>query len=187
MAIQLCNNTTSSPAFSYLGNSGQSALSFESKRLKEGNKNQNHYPKLLIMTLLSLVSMYILMYSMVNVFDHVYNNLNKFYMAVIMTAPMVVFEILLMKAMYQNKTMNTIIMVGSVAVLVIFFLFIRQQTAIYDKQFLRAMIPHHSSAILMCRQAPIADAEIKELCGSIIASQQQEIDQMKEIMERLEE
>lgn len=83
--------------------------------------------------------------------------------------------------------MNTIIIVGSVAALVIFFLFIRQQTAIYDKQFLRAMIPHHSSAILMCQQAPIADAEIKELCGSIIEGQQQEIDQMKSIMERLEE
>jgi uncharacterized protein (DUF305 family) len=108
-------------------------------------------------------------------------------MAVIMTAPMVVFEILLMKAMYQNKRLNTIIIVGSVAALAIFFLFIRQQTAIYDKQFLRAMIPHHSSALLMCQQAKITDGEIKDLCQSIIESQQREIDQMKTIMERLDQ
>lgn len=152
-----------------------------------GVMNQNHYPKLLIMSVLSLISMYILMYSMVNVFDNVYNNLNKFYMAVIMTAPMVVFEVLLMKAMYQNKTLNTIIIVGSVAALAIFFLFIRQQTAIYDKQFLRAMIPHHSSAILMCQQAKLTDAEIQDLCKSIIESQQEEIDQMKDIMQRLDQ
>jgi hypothetical protein len=149
--------------------------------------NQNHYPKLLIMSVLSLISMYILMYSMVNVFDNVYNNLNKFYMAVIMTAPMVVFEILLMKAMYQNKTLNTTITIGSVAALVIFFLFIRLQTAIYDKQFLKAMIPHHSSAILMCQQAKLTDAEIQDLCRSIIDSQQEEIDQMKDIMQRLDQ
>lgn len=149
--------------------------------------NQNHYPKLLIMSVLSLISMYILMYSMVNVFDNVYNNLNKFYMAVLMTAPMVIFEVLLMKAMYQNKTLNTVIIVGSVAALAIFFLFIRQQTAIYDKQFLRAMIPHHSSAILMCEQAKLTNAEIQDLCESIIESQQEEIDQMKEIMQRLDQ
>lgn len=148
--------------------------------------NQNHYQKLLIMTILSLIAMYILMYSMVNTFDNFYNNFNKFYMATIMTAPMVIFEVLLMKSMYRNKTLNAVIVVGSVAALVIFFLFIRQQAAIADKQFLRSMIPHHSSAILMCQQAHISDSEIKDLCKSIISSQQSEIDQMKTILDRLE-
>jgi hypothetical protein len=148
--------------------------------------SENHYQKLMVMSILSLISMYILMYSMVNVFDDVFNNLNKFYMAFIMTAPMLIFEILLMKSMYQNRTMNAVILAGSAAALVIFFLFIRQQTAINDKEFLRSMIPHHSSAILMCQQASISDFEIKDLCQSIIKSQQQEIDQMKGIMQRLE-
>lgn len=125
---------------------------------------ENHYQKLLIMTIVSLASMYILMYSMVNTFDNLYNNLNKFYMAAIMTAPMVVFEIVLMKAMYQNKALNTVIVLVSIAALALFLLFIRQQTAIADKQFLRSMIPHHSSAILMCQQADISDSEIKDLC-----------------------
>lgn len=138
------------------------------------------------MTIVSLASMYILMYSMVNTFDNLYNNLNKFYMAAIMTAPMVVFEIVLMKAMYQNKALNTVIVLVSIAALALFLLFIRQQTAIADKQFLRSMIPHHSSAILMCQQADISDSEIKDLCKSIISSQQSEIDQMKIILDRLE-
>jgi uncharacterized protein (DUF305 family) len=148
--------------------------------------NQNHYSRLLIMAILSFISMYILMYSMVNIFDNVFNNFNQFYMAATMTAPMVVFELLLMEAMYQNKRLNALIIAISIIGLAIFFLFIRQQTAISDKQFLRSMIPHHAGAILMCEEAPIQDAEIIELCGTIISSQQSEIDQMKDIMERLE-
>lgn len=64
------------------------------------------------------------------------------------------------------------------------FVLIRTQTTVGDRQFLRSMIPHHSGAILMCREAPIRDAEIKALCGGIIRSQQREIDQMKTILAR---
>jgi uncharacterized protein (DUF305 family) len=59
------------------------------------------------------------------------------------------------------------------------FAFIRQQTGVSDRQFLRSMIPHHASAILMCKQAPIRDTEIASLCRTIISGQQAEIDQMK--------
>ena len=76
------------------------------------------------------------------------------------------------------------IIAGSVLAGLIFFLLIRQQTAISDRQFLRSMIPHHAGAILMCEQATINDPEIQELCGAIISSQQSEIDQMKAILER---
>jgi uncharacterized protein (DUF305 family) len=57
-------------------------------------------------------------------------------------------------------------------------MFIRQQTAISDQQFLRSMIPHHAGAILMCEQAQIIDPQIEKLCGAIISSQQAEIQQM---------
>jgi uncharacterized protein (DUF305 family) len=66
------------------------------------------------------------------------------------------------------------------------FLLIRQQTAITDRQFLRLMIPHHAGAILMCEQASLQDTEIKELCQTIISSQQAEIDQMKATLSELE-
>ena len=68
--------------------------------------------------------------------------------------------------------------VGAV-IAIAFFLFIRNQTAIGDEQFLRSMIPHHAGAILMCERAPIEDAEIKGLCREIVSGQQAEIDQMK--------
>jgi uncharacterized protein (DUF305 family) len=146
--------------------------------------NENHYRHLLIMAVLSFISMYILMYAMVNTISSVYNNFNQFYMAGLMTAPMVVIELLVMGAMYKDKRRNTIIIAATVFLGLLFFIFIRQQTAIADKQFLRSMIPHHAGAILMCEQAPIQDSEIKDLCQTIISSQQAEIDQMKAMLDK---
>jgi uncharacterized protein (DUF305 family) len=156
------------------------------KNHSEMKMHENHYHKLLIMAILSFIAMYILMYAMVNVFGNVFNNFNQFYMAGLMTAPMIVIELFLMGSMYKNKRQNAVIIAVSVIVGILFFILIRQQTAITDKQFLRSMIPHHAGAILMCEQSPISDAEIKELCQSIIISQQSEIDQMKAILDRLQ-
>lgn len=150
------------------------------------NMNENHYRHLAIMALLSFISMYILMYAMVNAIDNVYNNLNQFYMAGLMTAPMVVIELAVMRSMYQDKRRNALIIAASVIAALVFFMLIRQQTAISDKQFLRSMIPHHASAILMCERASIQDAEIRTLCEGIISSQQAEIDQMKAKLSELE-
>lgn len=149
--------------------------------------SENHYRHLAIMAILSFIAMYILMYAMVNTIDNVYNNFNQFYMAGLMAAPMVIIELVVMKAMYPNKRLNLLIITGSIVALLGFFLFIRQQTAISDKQFLRSMIPHHAGAILMCEKSSIQDPEIQELCGTIISSQQAEIDQMEAILQRLEE
>ncbi|HEX9384775.1 MAG TPA: DUF305 domain-containing protein [Anaerolineales bacterium] len=150
------------------------------------NDHDPHYRYLLIMTVLSFISMYILMYAMVNTIGNVYNNFNQFYMAGLMTAPMVLIELFVMRSMYQNKRRNALIVAASVIVGLVFFLLIRQQTAISDKQFLRSMIPHHAGAILMCEHASIQDTEIKALCETIISSQQAEIDQMKAKLLELE-
>jgi hypothetical protein len=125
------------------------------------------------------------MYAMVYKFADVYPNLNQLYMAGIMTAPMLILEILFMGVMYKNLTKN-VLMCVSIFVFILFFIFIRKQTAIDNKQFLKSMIPHHSGAILMCTNAPFDDLEIKQLCQKIIPSQQAEIDQMKQILERLD-
>jgi uncharacterized protein (DUF305 family) len=138
-----------------------------------------HYHRLLLMAVLSFGSMYVLMYAMVNTVANVYANLNQFYMAGLMAAPMVVIELALMGAMYGDRRKNVVIVVVSLLALSMFWVFIRQQRAITDKQFLRSMIPHHAGAILMCEEAPIRDPEIKELCAAIVSSQQSEIDQMK--------
>ena len=151
------------------------------------HKGSNHYRHLMVMAVLSFVSMYILMYAMVNNIQNVFNNFNQFYMAGLMTAPMILIELLVMRAMFQDKRLNALIIGASVLAGLVFFLLIRQQTAISDTQFLRSMIPHHSGAILMCEQASINDTEIKDLCRSVISSQQAEIDQMKSKLSELEE
>lgn len=151
-----------------------------------GNMNENHYRNLLVMTALSFISMYILMYAMVNVIGNVFLNFNQFYMAGLMTAPMVLLELTLMRAMYQNKRYNALIVATSTIALLVFFLLVRWQTAISDKQFLRSMIPHHAAALLMCENASLQDPEIKELCGAILSSQEEQIDQMRAKLSELE-
>lgn len=146
----------------------------------------NNYARLLIMAVLSFVSMYVFMYAMVDTFANVYSNLNQFYMAGLMTAPMVIIEILLMSAMYTNARVNFVIVAVTVLALGGFFAMIRQQAAITDAQFLKSMIPHHAGAILMCENAPIKDTELKALCKAIISSQRSEINQMKEKLSKLE-
>src|SRR5574338_1189235 len=150
------------------------------------NMMKTHYRNLLLMALRSFISMYILMYAMVNTIGNVFNNFNQFYMAGMMTVPMVLIELFLMRAMYQDRRRNVIIIAISIIAGIAFFFLIRQQGAVSDKQFLRSMIPHHASAILMRERANIQDAEIKGLCKTIIASQQSEIDQMKAKLSELE-
>ena len=146
----------------------------------------NHYKKLAVMSVLSFIAMFTLMYAMVNVFANVFLNVNQFYMAGLMTCPMIIIELSLMGAMYMNKKLNAILIAISSVALIAFFIFIRQQSGVSDKQFLKSMIPHHASALLMCEEASLQDPEIKELCKTIRSSQQGEIDQMKAKLDALE-
>lgn len=147
----------------------------------------NHYRHLLIMAILSFASMYVLMYAMVDSFGNVFNNLNQVYMAALMAAPMVIIELIIMRAMYHDQKRNAAIIAASLVVGIAAFLLIRFQTGISDRQFLRSMIPHHGGAILMCEKAPITDPEIRTLCLSIISGQQAEIDLMRAKLRALEE
>lgn len=138
------------------------------------------------MTVLSYVAMYILMYAMVNALNNVIPNVNQFYMAGIMSSAMVIIELMVMRAMYMNKKLNTLLIGLSVVLMVTFFSFIQNQVGVSDKQFIKSMIPHHASAILMAKQAALHDPEIIELSKNIIASQGTEIAQMKAKLKELE-
>jgi hypothetical protein len=145
-----------------------------------------HYIRLAIMTVLMFIAMYILMYAMVDRIENVYPNVNQFYMAGLMTAPMVLIEFAVMWAMYPNRAVNLAIAAVSLVLFIGFWFGIREQTAVQDEQFVKSMIPHHAGAILMCEEASITDPEINALCKQIIASQQAEIGQMKTILTRLQ-
>jgi uncharacterized protein (DUF305 family) len=147
---------------------------------------KNMYVRLAIMAVLSFISMYVLMYMMVNTFGNVYPNVNQFYMAAMMTAPMVIIEVALMSGMYKSTLANTLILIVSICVLAFSIEFIRWQTAVGDKQFLKSMIPHHASALLMCDNNRLQDQEIKDLCSRITSSQQSEIDWMKAKLSQLD-
>lgn len=144
------------------------------------------YKKLGLMILLSFAAMYILMYSMVDSFPNVIPNVNQFYMAGLMTMPMLILELLIMRGMYMNKKLNTILMAVGFIALVGFFLCIRQQAGVGDRQFLKSMIPHHAAAILMVEKGSLTDPEVKKLGEGIIAAQQAEISQMKAKLKQLD-
>ena len=149
----------------------------------EHERNHNkHYGHLALMTVLSFISMYVFMYSMVNSFSNVYSNINQFYMAGVMTAPMVMIELVMMRGMYMDKKINALIFSVSLIALIGFFSLIRYQAAVTDKQFLKSMIPHHAGAVLMCEQASIENPTILDLCKGIISSQTREIEQMKALL-----
>jgi uncharacterized protein (DUF305 family) len=145
---------------------------------------KNPYASLALQTIVGGIIMYLVMFVMIDSAGSFYNNLNMFYMTLMMVAPMVVLMILAMRHMFPSRTLNTALLAGSVVVFVGCFATIRTQTAIGDRQFLRSMIPHHSGAILMCRGASLSDPEIVALCARIMQSQRQEIDQMKAILKR---
>ncbi|MGQ0558026.1 MAG: DUF305 domain-containing protein [Sphingosinicella sp.] len=151
----------------------------------ESRSGTTHYTMLGLNLLVSLFIMYLVMFSMIDGFAGFYNNFNTFYMALTMVAPMGILMLAMMGSMYGNKRLNLAIHAGLAAIFIGAFLATRSQAAIGDVQFLRSMIPHHSGAILMCREAPIGDPEIVALCGQIRDSQQREIDQMKRILDRL--
>lgn len=142
--------------------------------------------KLLLMAAIHFPIMYLIMFTMIHGLEDFRHNLNMTYMAVMMTAPMLVIEAVLMGKMYENKKGLAAVATASVFAFLLFFAFVRLQSAIGDVQFLKSMIPHHSGAILMCGEAKLTDSEIKKLCEGIVSSQRDEIRQMNRILLRLD-
>lgn len=154
------------------------------KSMKMSHTRQYFY--LATMVALSWAAMYWLMYAMVDSPANVYSSLNQFYMSGLMAAPMIPIELAIMRAMYTDRRWTLALLAASVVIAGGSWTAIRQQAGISDRQFLRSMISHHASAILMCQQAPIQDAEVRALCRGIVSGQQQEIATMKAKLESLD-
>lgn len=144
------------------------------------------YKKFMIMLIISFFIMYSVMFFNVEKFDHIFLSTTRLYMSLLMVTPMALLMLILMRKMYPDKKINTIIILSSLLVFVLSLTFLRTQTPIGDKQYMKAMIPHHSSAILTSKHANIKDPEVKELSQKIIKSQEEEIAQMKAILERMD-
>ena len=134
---------------------------------------------------ISFFIMYIVMFLNMDNASHYHTSLTRIYMALLMVASMAVVMMLMMGKMYPNKKTNLWIMVTGTLVFIIALVALRTQTPISDVQYMKAMIPHHSSAIMVSKRANIKDPEVKKLSEQIIKSQEEEITQMESIIERM--
>jgi hypothetical protein len=148
------------------------------------HKGQNHYGRLAIELTLDFIVMYLVMYTMIATLRHFHFNLNNLYMTLMMVAPMTIIMLVSMRTMFPSQRLNGLVIAGAAAVFLLSFVGMRTQAGIGNSEFLRAMIPHHSGAILMCEKASITDPEIVALCQDITKSQRAEIAQMEAILAR---
>lgn len=156
------------------------------KKIDDGQENKN-YTKFIGMLTASFVAMYVTMYLNTYEVDHVYFSLTRFYMTCLGISAMAIIMFVAMRSMYKNKKKNIVIVVGSVALFVSALGLVRAQAPIIgDVLWLKAMIPHHSIAILTSKRADINDAEVRKLADDIITAQKKEIVAMKAMIKRLE-
>jgi FlaA1/EpsC-like NDP-sugar epimerase len=150
-------------------------------------KNNNPYPKFLAMIATSTVVMFILMYLNTYATDHIFFSETRTYMAIFMGATMGIVMLLFMLGMYKNKLVNTIILAGCAGTFALTLWLVRSQATVADVSWMKAMIPHHSIAILTSERAHISDPRVRELADEIIAAQRKEIGEMKTLIKDLED
>lgn len=157
-----------------------------STKMNQGDMGKNNYSKFFLMLAVSFVIMHLTMYLNTEKLDHVYLSSNRLYMTTLMITVMAIVMLLFMRSMYQNAQMNTIIIVSSLALFSAALFGVRNQVFINDKRFMQSMIPHHSIAILVSKNADLKDPEVKKLAQGIIEAQEREIAQMKQILARMD-
>lgn len=130
----------------------------------------------------STVVMFGLMYLNTYLWPHALYSETRAYMAVLMGAVMALIMLSFMLAMYSNRKVNIAIFSGSVIVFAAMLYLVRSQVTVNDQSFMRAMIPHHSIAIMTSGRANISDPRVRKLADSIIAAQNKEIAEMKYLL-----
>jgi uncharacterized protein (DUF305 family) len=156
----------------------------------EQEKTMSHmkgmsYSKFIVMMLISFFIMYIVMFLNIDKLSHYHTSTTRVYMALLMVTPMAVVMMSMMGKMYPNKKTNTAIIIGSIVLFAVILAALRTQTPIGDVQYMKAMIPHHSSAIMVSKNANIKDPEVRKLSEQIIRSQEDEIAEMEAMLKRL--
>jgi uncharacterized protein (DUF305 family) len=144
------------------------------------------YARFAAMIATSTVVMYGLMYLNTYELDHLFFSETRVYMALVMGATMAVIMLLFMWSMHENQKANVGILVGGVLVFGVCLWLVRSQATVEDVSWMKAMIPHHSIAILTSERANISDSRVRKLADQIIESQRKEIDEMKALIKDLE-
>lgn len=146
----------------------------------------SRYARFLAMIATATLVMFGLMYLNTYAISHIYFSETRAYMALLMGATMVIIMLLFMLGMYTDRRRNVALLAGSVIVFAVSLWLVRSQTTVDDVSYMRAMIPHHSIAILTSQRARIRDPRVRKLADGIIATQVREIAEMKALIRDLE-
>lgn len=145
------------------------------------------YAKFAVMILTSTIVMFGLMYLNTFAADHIFFSQTRMWMAVLMGAAMAIVMIGFMFRMYENPTANAAVLLAAILVLAGSLWLVRSQTTVDDVSYMKAMIPHHSIAVLTSSRAGIHDPRVRDLADRIIEAQVREIAEMKQLISALEE
>ena len=137
------------------------------------------YVRFGLMILTSTVVMFILMYLNTYAWEHVFFSETRAYMALVMGATMAVIMLAYMLGMYSNRSLNIAIFAGSVIVFALSLWLVRSQVTVSGPSYMRAMIPHHSIAVMTSERAQIRDPRVRKLADGIIEAQRREIAEMR--------
>ena len=134
----------------------------------------------------SIVTMFVLKYSIIYEADHAFFSQTRMWMALMMGMAMIVIMLGFMWGMYKTFATKVVVMVGAIAGFFLFLFLARSQSTVGDEAWMKAMIPHHSIAVLTSRRAEISDPRVRKLADSIIEAQVKEIAEMKLLLEDIE-
>lgn len=146
----------------------------------------SEYPRFFLMVAVSTLAMFGLMYLNTYSFDHVFFSQTRAWMALLMGASMAIVMLLFMPGMYRSRKANVAILVGAAAVLGVSLWLVRSQQTVDDVSWMKAMIPHHSIAILTSERAHVSDPRVRKLADGIIDAQRREIAEMKALIADLD-
>ena len=132
------------------------------------------------------VIMFGLMYLNTYALGHVFWSETRFYMTLLMGGVMAAVMLVFMMGMYRNAAVNIAILLGSAMLVAGSLWLVRSQTTVQDVSWMRAMIPHHSIAILTSERAEISDPRVRSLADDIIEAQRLEIDEMRALIADLQ-
>ena len=134
----------------------------------------------------STVVMYGLMYLNTYAYEHVFWSETRAWMAVVMGATMAVIMLSFMLNMYKKRTVNLAIFGGSIALFAFALWLVRSQATVDDIEYMKAMVPHHSIAIMTSKRSQISDPRVRKLADEITEAQEREISEMKYLIRDLE-
>ena len=144
------------------------------------------YAKFFAMIATSTLAMFVMMYLNTYGVSHIWFSETRTFMAIYMGAGMAIIMLAFMLGMYTNKKLNAVIFLSAIALFSLSLYLLRSQATVSDSAYMKAMIPHHSIAILTSKRADIQDPEVKKLPEDIIKAQEKEIAEMKAMIKRLE-